>query len=98
MKNKNIIKTITIDIAGTEVEVTPEQAKNLQEALTELLGLNKPTKVIEKEVVRDRYYPTPYWPYRQITWSGSGTAQNPEINKWTVSYAAPNANAMVKIS
>ena len=48
-KEKNIIKTITIDVAGTEVEVTPSQARALHDALTELLGLPKSEAVVISE-------------------------------------------------
>jgi hypothetical protein len=92
--SKNIIKTIKIEIAGTEVEVTPEQAKSLHAALAGLLGLDSP-KIVEKEVWRDRYYP--YWPYQGVTWTTYGTA-NPTNPNWTVSYLADSSSASLQIN
>lgn len=96
MKDKNIIKTITIDIAGTDVKVTPQQAKDLHEALSQLLGLNAP-----KEVVREVHYNRPYyWPHRWQTWSlgaQSGTIGGTSDN-WNVSYQASTANALLQVT
>lgn len=56
------IKKIELDLGGKVVSLTPEQAKNLKEALDELFG---------KEVIREYFpakeyipvpYPTPYRP------------------------------------
>jgi hypothetical protein len=96
MKDR-IIKTITIEIAGVEVEVTPQQAKDLHRALSELLGLDKPQQIIEKEVIRDHYH-NPYWPYITKTWPSSGTAGNPNIDRFRVTYSSENANARLAIS
>ena len=65
-----IIKTITIDIAGTEVEVTPEQAKNLHEALGDLLGVKQGYN-LAPIVIRER----PVWPY-----------PTPYIDRWQLNY------------
>jgi len=88
MKN-NIIKTITIDIAGTEVVVTPEQAKNLHLALAELLGLDKEPvqKVVERHYDRSPYYP----PYRWTT----GIATFP--NDWKISYTNGTGNVNLSV-
>lgn len=78
-----IIKKITINIAGTDVEVTPQQAKNLHEALGDLLGLNKPAYNVAPIVIRDR----PIWPYPTITWTSNGTSgHSPYIDRWQVNY------------
>lgn len=84
MSKENIIKTIKIEIAGVEVEVTPLQAKNLHEALAGLLGLDKPP-VTEKHVHHyDRYwYPT--W---QPTWYLSGTGTITRSPSTTVTTAS----------
>lgn len=89
--SKNIIKTIKIDIAGTEVEVTPEQAKQLHAALAGLLGLDKPAKVIEKEVVRDRYYP--YRPFYYQT--GTIDTSNQPFKIW---YSSADSSARLQIN
>lgn len=81
MKDEKIIKKITIDIAGNEVEVTPKQAKALHEALSDLLGLNKAVTYTPPLVIRER----PYWPYPTITWStGGGSIGSRDANKWDV--------------
>jgi hypothetical protein len=92
--SKEIIKKIVIDLAGTEVTVTPLQAKALHAALAELLGLDKP-KVVEREVYRDRY---PYWPYPTITKTidFTGTKDFPQPMK--VWYATDSQTAMVKVN
>lgn len=47
MKNDNIIKKITINVAGTDIDVTPLQAKNLYDALADLLKIDRPPTIIE---------------------------------------------------
>ncbi|MFA7100696.1 MAG: hypothetical protein WC196_02895 [Bacilli bacterium] len=61
MSDKNILKTITLDIEGKEIKLTPEQAKKLHNALAELFAPK------EKEVSVP--YPV-YHPYR-IWWGDS---------------------------
>lgn len=51
---KDIIKKIIINIGGKDVDVTPKQAKDLYEALGELIGAQK--------VVKE------YVPYQQWVW------------------------------
>jgi hypothetical protein len=96
MKDK-IIKTITIQIAGVEVEVTPQQAKDLHGALGDLLGLDKPKQIIERETVRDRRYP--YWPYitKTYTYGSAGGTVQPNFDKYVVTYNTDNANARLTI-
>lgn len=50
----NIIKKLTISIGGKEVDITPKQAKDLYEALGELIG----AQTVVKE----------YYPYQQWVW------------------------------
>ncbi len=90
--NNQIIKTIKIEIAGVEVEVTPEQARNLQSALIDLLGM-RPAEIVEKLV----WYP--YWTYPTYTY----TVQNlpGSINtgeRYAVNYLAENEQAKVSIT
>ena len=97
MKEKQIIKTITIEIAGVEVEVTPQQAKDLHGALGDLLGLNKPQQVIEKQVIRDNFHP--YWPYRQLIWfDGLNGTGSPNSDRLRVTYSDATNNARLSIS
>ncbi len=94
--NKNIIKTIKIDLAGTEVEVTPLQAKELHAALGSLLGLDKPAiKFVERNTVRDPLpgYPW-YWPYQTFTQT-LNAIEFPEPLK--VTYSGSTGSALVKI-
>lgn len=70
---KNIIKKITINIGGVDVSVTPEEAKNLHEALGNLLGLDKsPIIIKEKEYVPYQPYIWPYKPYWYASSKSSG--------------------------
>lgn len=62
MKQENIIKKLTISIGGKDVDVTPKQAKDLYEALGELIGSQKVVK---------EYVPYQQWawqPYRNPFW------------------------------
>ena len=69
---KDLLKKITINLGGKDVDVTPKQAKDLYEALGELIGAQKVVK---------EYYPYHQWvwpsqyPYSPgITWlTNSGT-------------------------
>lgn len=70
---KNIIKKITINIGGIDVNVTPEEAKNLHEALGNLLGLDKsPIIIKEKEYIPYQPYTWPYTPYWYSSSKSSG--------------------------
>jgi len=65
MKQENIIKKLTISIGGKDVDVTPKQAKDLYEALGELIGSQK----VVKEYVPYQQWVWPYqYPY---TWTVS---------------------------
>ena len=52
------IKKIELDLGGKTISLTPQQAKNLKDALDDLFG-KEIIKVIEKEYIRDSY-PLPY--------------------------------------
>ena len=93
-KEKNIIKTITIDIAGTEVEVTPSQARALHDALTELLGLPKSEAVIRYEYVPYwRWSPTYVWNTSQVWSTATGTS---DVG-YSASYNGLTYNANLRI-
>lgn len=69
------IKKIELDLGGKIVSLTPEQAKNLKDALDDLFG-EKVVRIIEKEYVPlpfphpiDRYPRESWRPYWE--WSGS---------------------------
>jgi len=89
VKQENIIKKITINIGGTEVEVTPKQAKNLHEALGELLGVNQ---ITVKEYVPYRPYVYPYSP--NITWCG-GTNSTTTVSGVTAFNATSDTVGLV---
>ena len=57
-----MIKKIELDLGGKTITLTPEQAKNLKDALDSLFG-KQIVKVIEERVVRDSY-PWPVAPIR----------------------------------
>lgn len=81
--NNGIIKTIKIEIAGVEVEITPQQAKDLHQALGDLLGVKAE---FGKEYVYTPYW-NPAWPYKN-TWlkvTPAGTFETGD-NKWTAHY------------
>lgn len=58
------VSKIDIEIGDVEVSITPKQAKQLLEALTELVGEKK---VVERVIERDRYYNPYIWPNRWYT-------------------------------
>lgn len=82
MKNQ-IIKKITIEIGGTEVDVTPEQARDLHEALGKLLNVAAPTQIIEKHHYDHRPRQI-YWPYVGPTWTSGGAMAPTPADKWTI--------------
>lgn len=97
MKSEKIIKKITIDIAGTEVEVTPQQAKNLHEALSELLGLDKPEAV--KHI---HHYDRWYWPYTSPYYysnssSGMKLTSGASSGNFNMSFTATNGTAKINV-
>jgi hypothetical protein len=88
--NENVIKKIELDIDGVGITLTPQQAKKLQGALNELLGVEK-----EKEYIPQPYFVRPsVWPFRPY-WYGetfcvsnlAGTAAT-NINGVLTSYNA----------
>lgn len=98
MSKENIIKKITIDIADTEIEVTPKQALALYEALGELLNQPK-EKVIEKHVYERPWYPRWQWAPgitlygAQPLTIGSGAYTVPDADKYRITYTA-NSNTV----
>ena len=75
MSNKIEIKTITLNLGGAEISITPEQAKKLYGLLKEMFG--------EPETANN-YWPVTYrdhisyweWPYKVWCESdGTGAAQ-----------------------
>lgn len=97
MKNENIIKKIIIEIAGVEVEVSPDQAINLHKALGELLGLNKEPTVIKEYIPYQPYvwpYPQPLW-YSNPTWHGTSSADLGDV-EYTFQYC--NTTGDVKLN
>ncbi len=96
MKN-NIIKKLTISIGGKEVDVTPKQAKDLYEALGELIGAQ--TVVKEYVPYQQWVWPTTY-PYAPgITWlSGtSGTLTNGTANLMNATYDVTSDTAYISV-
>ena len=83
--SKEIVKKITISIGGTEVEVTPKQARELHNVLAELLGLEaKETIVIHEWYPRYWYYPAyPTYPTINPTWYTSTTGSSGTFNTET---------------
>lgn len=83
-KKESLITKITIQIAGKEVDVTPDELRSLYQAVGELLGAEK-VRIVE----RDRYYP--YWPYPTTTWVYSPTTIGGSTalgSTWTASYTS----------
>lgn len=94
MKNENIIKKITISIAGVDIDVTPEQANNLYDALGSLLGLDKSPVVIKEYVPYQPYT----WPYSQPFWYSSGTAGIPtDPHKYTINYNTTTGDVKLNV-
>lgn len=81
MNKENIIKKIEIQIGGTNVSVTPEEARNLLDALSELLNAEPKVKIIEIEKYRNNLIPnSPYWYYSSSSID----------NKWKIDYSSSN--------
>lgn len=79
MSKQSVVTGINVNIGGQKHELSLEQARELRDALSEILG----DKVVEVEhhhhhdrVVERHPYPVPYvWPKRhwEITWTTGGT-------------------------
>lgn len=67
MADKNILKTITLDVEGKEIKLTPDQAKKLHEALAELFAPKEKTVTVPYPV----YYPYRVWWQDSNPWWGS---------------------------
>ena len=58
--DKSIIKKIVLDLGKKQVELTPEQARKLKEALDEMFG-QKVVRIEDHHHYHDRWYWRPYW-------------------------------------
>lgn len=63
-----VIKKIELDIDGVGITLTPEQARKLQGALNELLGVEKEKEYIPSPYPVPQPYPV-YPPYRPGRWT-----------------------------
>lgn len=82
---KEIIKKITINLAGTEVEVTPKQARELHDALQELLGIKA-----KETIVKYEWYPH-YWYTPAYSGTMTTTANPNPIPFWYSSTSGSTA-------
>jgi hypothetical protein len=94
MNKENIIKKITISIGDTEAEVTPEQARKLHAALSELLNIQPPVQTIEKHI---HHHDRPWFPY--ITWPSTIRVGTPiqDPNKWKINYLSGTCTANLQV-
>ena len=73
------MKIVLVKDDGTEVSLTPSEAKRLHKELSELVG--------EEKHVPYPYpvYPTPPWPYWEKIITGTGTKPNDLVYNYCVS-------------
>ncbi len=56
------VSKIEIEIGDVQVSITPEQARELYQALGELVGKKEVVERVERVIERNRYpWPTVYW-------------------------------------
>jgi hypothetical protein len=66
------ISRIVIAIGDKEISLTPDEAKDLRDALDTVLS-SKPQQVVERIIEQPRWIPLPYippYPYRPSPWWG----------------------------
>lgn len=68
MNKKIEIKKVVIQIGDKEAELTIEQARELKDALNELLGKKETVYLPSSPVIIERPYPRPYW---ATTWGNT---------------------------
>lgn len=76
------VSEVVIEIGTKKVSLTPDQARELRDALSQLLGA-------EKEIVKEREhnYPNPY-PWRWWTvYPQWGTISNAETGSYTLTFS-----------
>jgi hypothetical protein len=73
MKKKIEVTKVVIRIGDKPVELTIDQARELKDALNELLGSKETVYLPSSPVIIDRPYPYPYTPYWTITYGNTGT-------------------------
>jgi hypothetical protein len=79
---ENVIKKITLEIGGKEIDLTPDEVKQLHAALSELM--DKPAEV--------RWYPYTPW-YQQPNWyQPNWLYADTSGNKFYGTYTMPNTN------
>jgi hypothetical protein len=52
---------ITLNIKGQEIKLTKEEAIEISKKLDEITGRGPVVKIVEKEVIRERMRPNPYF-------------------------------------
>lgn len=89
-KNEEIqVTKIIIKMGEKDAELTIEQARQLKDALVELLGEKEKTVYIPSPYIVERPYPYRY-PYWYVTWgTDSATAKDENITSYdmTVTYS-----------
>lgn len=89
MSKKIEIKKIVIQIGDKEAELTIEQARDLKDALAELLGNKETVYVPSAPIIIERPYCPPWqWPNWNITWDATSTyAPDDKIVSGIVTYS-----------
>jgi hypothetical protein len=86
MTKKIEVKKVVIQLGDKEAELTIEQARQLKDALNELLGSKETVYVSPSPIIIERPYTYPYSPYWSITWQTvSGSAADGQSG--TVTYS-----------
>lgn len=71
MSKEATLSKLVLTIGDKVVELTPEQAKELEKILHNLFGEKESNTVYIEKIL-----PRPYWEYRPIYWSYSDTVTN----------------------
>jgi hypothetical protein len=80
MSKKIEVKKIVIQLGDKEAELTIEQARELKDALNELLGLKETVYLSPSPIVVDRPYTRPYSPYWSVTYGNTGDSVTYSLN------------------
>jgi hypothetical protein len=79
MKKDQIkISNIVIQIADKKIELTLEQAKELQKILDDTFGSKEVTYIPHQPIIIDRYHPPYRSPWWEVTYSSLGGTGAPQ--------------------
>mgnify|MGYP000983194694 CR=1 FL=1 len=96
------VSKIEIEIGGVQVSITPEQARELYQALGELVGEKEVVERVERVIERERCLPYRWYTFDGYSWTiPASTGDQPLKPPYTITCQNDNTSgesAIIKLS